>query len=89
MKLSGKELLSSRTLSCGLAIRFLLADDHGVLYMLVLDVDTKSPTPCVKDLKVCSIFVLFFLTLTQPLLSGRQYVSHCHFFVLSSHCVTY
>lgn len=35
--------------------RFLLADDHGVLYMLVLDVDTKSPTPCVKDLKIESL----------------------------------
>ncbi|VDO74386.1 unnamed protein product [Heligmosomoides polygyrus] len=30
--------------------RFLLADDHGVLYMLVLDVDTKSPTPCIESL---------------------------------------
>ncbi|RCN24028.1 hypothetical protein ANCCAN_30283, partial [Ancylostoma caninum] len=35
--------------------RFLLADDHGVLYMLVLDVDVKAPTPCVKDLKIESL----------------------------------
>ncbi|EYB86908.1 hypothetical protein Y032_0271g887 [Ancylostoma ceylanicum] len=35
--------------------RFLLADDHGVLYMLVLDVDVKGPSPCVKDLKIESL----------------------------------
>ncbi|XGW30811.1 hypothetical protein V3C99_009628 [Haemonchus contortus] len=35
--------------------RFLLADDHGILYMLVLDVDTKSPSPGVKDLKIESL----------------------------------
>ncbi|KIH54852.1 CPSF A subunit region, partial [Ancylostoma duodenale] len=35
--------------------RFLLADDHGVLYMLVLDVDVKAPSPCVKDLKIESL----------------------------------
>ncbi|KAK6013748.1 CPSF A subunit region [Ostertagia ostertagi] len=34
---------------------FLLADDHGILYMLVLDVDTKSPNPSVKDLKIESL----------------------------------
>ncbi|VDM57392.1 unnamed protein product [Angiostrongylus costaricensis] len=35
--------------------RILLADDQGVLYMLVLDVDTKGPSPCVKDLKIESL----------------------------------
>ncbi|KAK6052443.1 CPSF A subunit region [Cooperia oncophora] len=35
--------------------RFLLADDHGILYMLVLDMDTKSPSPSVKDLKIESL----------------------------------
>ncbi|KAK5982584.1 DNA damage-binding protein, partial [Trichostrongylus colubriformis] len=35
--------------------RFLLADDHGILYMLVLDMDTKNTIPCVKDLKIESL----------------------------------
>ncbi|KJH52137.1 hypothetical protein DICVIV_01723 [Dictyocaulus viviparus] len=35
--------------------RLLLADDQGVLYMLVLDVDTKLPNPSVKDLKIESL----------------------------------
>ncbi|PIO60996.1 hypothetical protein TELCIR_17494 [Teladorsagia circumcincta] len=38
--------------------RFLLADDHGILYMLVLDVDTKSPNPSVKDLKEGSLRII-------------------------------
>ncbi|WKY04589.1 hypothetical protein Q1695_005528 [Nippostrongylus brasiliensis] len=35
--------------------RFLLSDDHGILYMLVLDVETKGSTSSVKDLKIESL----------------------------------